>query len=133
MKIEIARHANKEEAFAEVKDMLNSYNIPVDTIDATRPWGGFFCISESGTQIFIDTFFKDVPVSAIKTSEKLSPKILLVEKGKRLSWQFHHRRAEIWKVIGGDVKVVISDNDEQTEPLPKNVNDVIILKNHIFT
>lgn len=128
MKIQIAPDANKEEAFKDVKDMLNGYNIPIDTIDATRPWGGFFCISESGTQKFIDTFFKDVPVSSIKTSEKLSPKILLVEKGKRLSWQFHHRRAEIWRVIGGTVQVVISDNDEQTEPLQKNVNDVIILQ-----
>ena len=35
---------------------------------------------------------------------------------KRLSWQYHFRRAEIWKVIAGTtVGVKISDTDEQSD------------------
>jgi mannose-6-phosphate isomerase-like protein (cupin superfamily) len=30
-----------------------------------------------------------------------------------LSWQYHHRRAEIWKLIGGTAGVVTSATDEQ--------------------
>ena len=44
---------------------------------------------------------------------RLSPKILLVAPGKRLSWQYHHRRSEIWKLIGGKAAVVVSDTDAQ--------------------
>lgn len=128
MKIEIPREANREEAFKHIKDVLDKHDIPIATIDATRPWGGFFCIAESGTQKFIDLFFEDVPVSTVKTAEKLSPKILLVEKKKRLSWQYHHRRSEIWKVVGGNVKVVISGTDKQNDPVLKSINDVIILE-----
>ena len=45
----------------------------------------------------------------------MSPKILLVAPNKRLSWQYHHRRAEIWKCIGGKVGVVTSDTDEEKD------------------
>ena len=43
----------------------------------------------------------------------LSPKILVVQPEKRLSWQYHHRRSEYWKVIQGEVGVVTSKNDQQ--------------------
>ena len=49
----------------------------------------------------------------MKISGKLSPKILVVQPGKRLSWQYHHRRAEIWQVITGPVGVIRSDTDEE--------------------
>jgi hypothetical protein len=37
----------------------------------------------------------------------------MVAPNKRLSWQYHHRRAEIWKLIGGTAGVVTSATDEQ--------------------
>jgi len=50
-----------------------------------------------------------------QTRRKLSPKILIVAPIKRLSWQYHHRRAEIWRVIQGQVGVVRSITDSETE------------------
>ena len=41
----------------------------------------------------------------------MSPKILIVKPGARLSWQYHHRRAEIWQVYKGEVGIVRSDKD----------------------
>lgn len=127
MKIIIPTTASKDEAFDILEKMLSDKNIRIESRDNTRPWGGFFKIEESDTQRFIDEFFHDVPVSSVRKTEKLSPKILLVEKEKRLSWQYHHRRSEIWKVIYGTVQVMISDDDNQTQPEKKHVNDVIIL------
>lgn len=46
---------------------------------------------------------------------KLSPKLLLVAPEKRLSWQYHNLRAEIWKVLQGIVGIVCSDNDQEGE------------------
>ena len=55
-------------------------------------------------------------MSEIQITNKLSPKILVVAPHKRLSWQYHFRRAEIWKVIAGtSVGVKISDTDEQSQ------------------
>ncbi len=119
---------SKEEVFPRVEAFLKETGLSIATSDKSRPWGGFFCIDDSCTQQFIDTFFSDVPLTAIRISEKLSPKILLVAPSKRLSWQYHHRRAEIWKVIGGEALVVKSETDVQTEPEIKKLNDVITLK-----
>ena len=52
-------------------------------------------------------------MSTLRISGKLSPKILVVQPNKRLSWQYHHRRAEIWRVISGNVGVVTSPTDTE--------------------
>ena len=51
----------------------------------------------------------------MKISGRLSPKILVVEPEKKLSWQYHHRRAEIWRVVSGPVGVVTSIDDIERE------------------
>lgn len=66
--------------------------------DLTRPWGGFYVIDETQAQLFADTFFDGLDVNTLTIGGKLSPKILLVAPNQRLSWQYHKRRAEIWKV-----------------------------------
>jgi mannose-6-phosphate isomerase len=53
---------------------------------------------------------------------------LVVGPGKRLSWQYHHRRAEIWKLIGGVAGVIISDTDEEREKTELKMGDIIQLK-----
>ena len=58
---------------------------------------------------------------------KLSPKMLMVAPGKRLSWQYHHRRSEIWQVVEGEVGVVISDTDNETPMGHYVVGDQILL------
>ena len=61
-------------------------------------------------------------------SGKLSPKILLVAPQKRLSWQYHHRRAEIWKVIHGTVAVVTSYDDVERTQQILQPGDIIELQ-----
>lgn len=103
----------KSDIFKEIEADLKQKGLEIHNQDQTRPWGGFFVINESQAQKFADTYFEGIPVEDLKISGKLSPKILVVAPDKRLSWQYHHRRAEIWKVIKGNVGVVTSlDNEE---------------------
>ena len=77
--------------------------------------GRFLVIDESQAQAFAIMYFDGLDVSSLKTAGKLSPKILMVAPSQRLSWQYHHRRAEIWKLIEGEVGVITSLNDIEGE------------------
>ena len=81
--------------------------------DFDRPWGGFFVIDEVQAQEFANTYFDGLDVSGLRVAGKLSPKILLVKPEARLSWQYHHRRKETWRVVEGPVGIARSLTDEQ--------------------
>ena len=119
---------NKTEIFEEVSTILKGKGFRVISIDDKRPWGGFFVIDESQDQLFINHFFPDVKFEDVKISEKLSPKILIVAPGHRLSWQYHKRRSEIWKCIGGRAEVIASDTDEEKTKHLLMTGDIIKLK-----
>lgn len=119
---------NKTEVFKEIAQDLNQKGFQIEKQDETRPWGGFFVIDENQAQQFADTYFNGLDVNELKISGKLSPKILVVAPEKRLSWQYHHRRAEIWVVIKGQAGVITSFTDEEGELKKYNVGDVITLK-----
>ncbi|HXH99119.1 MAG TPA: cupin domain-containing protein [Sphingobacteriaceae bacterium] len=119
---------SKSQLFNRVKGQLKQHNFTVDKQDDTRPWGGFFVVAESQAQQFADTYFNSIPVDELKISGKLSPKILVVAPGKRLSWQYHHRRAEIWIVVEGEVGLVTSDTDTEGELKKCRPGDIITLK-----
>jgi len=96
-----------------VDNYLAKEGFTVVAKDFTRPWGGFFVLDESQAKQFADRYFPGVELSSLKISGKLSPKILMVESNKRLSWQYHNRRAEIWKLVAGTAGVVVSDTDSE--------------------
>jgi mannose-6-phosphate isomerase-like protein (cupin superfamily) len=111
----VLKSKERKEVFGEIKMFLASLDLKIVSSDDQRPWGGFFVIDETQAKQFADLFFPGIEVSSLRISGKLSPKILLVEPGKRLSWQYHHRRAEIWRVVSGAVGVVTSFTDEESE------------------
>lgn len=106
---------SKDRLFSETEQQLKEEGFAIDKQDQSRPWGGFFVINEEQAQEFANTYFDGMPVEKLRISGKLSPKILIVAPEKRLSWQYHHRRAEIWRVVKGTVGVVTSDTDEEGE------------------
>lgn len=105
----------KKEIFSGVAQRLKIEGFNVVNVDDTRPWGGFFVIDEEQAQQFANVYFDGLNVNDLKISGKLSPKILVVAPDSRLSWQYHHRRAEIWQVVSGNVGIITSDTDEQGE------------------
>ena len=92
-------NTEKSAVFEQIAAALKKENFTVIKQDETRPWGGFFVIDESQATDFAAKFFPHLGMDAIRITNKLSPKILVVAPNKRLSWQFHHRRAEIWKIL----------------------------------
>ncbi|SFT11139.1 cupin domain-containing protein [Sphingobacterium wenxiniae] len=111
----MAQYIDKGELFSQIEERLKNEGFGIDNIDQTRPWGGFFVINEDQAQKFADQYFDGLDVQELRISGKLSPKILIVAPQKRLSWQYHHRRAEIWRVVQGEVGVVTSNTDEENE------------------
>ena len=102
-----------ENRFTEIAEILSEQKLNVVSSDFTRPWGGFFVIDENQAQEFANLYFDGLDVSGLRVSGKLSPKILLVKPEARLSWQYHHRRKETWRVVNGPVGIARSLTDEQ--------------------
>lgn len=95
--------------------------------DFARPWGGFFVLDEQQAKTFASLYFPGIEVDSLKIGGKLSPKILMVEPSKRLSWQYHHRRAEIWKLVGGTAGVATSETDRQGEVNKLSLGQIVRL------
>lgn len=116
------------DVFKDVRSFIEQLGFKITNFDDNRPWGGFFYVDEDQSDAFITSFFPHLSVADFSGFTKLSPKILLVAPNKRLSWQYHHRRAEIWKVIGGLAAIVTSETDEQTPQRTLELGEVISLK-----
>ena len=112
----------------KIKDYIESLRFQVVSHDFERPWGGFLVIDESQAQEFSNKFFKALDVNTLKISGKLSPKILIVKPEARLSWQYHNRRAEIWRIFKGSAGIVRSNSDIENEMKVYNEGDQIILQ-----
>ena len=118
----------KRALFHQVAEMLKQQGFTIAKEDPSRPWGGFFVIDEAQAQEFANTYFDGLLVDSLRISGRLSPKILIVAPHQRLSWQYHHRRAEIWQVVQGPVGVATSETDEQGEVKSLQVGERIILR-----
>ena len=110
-------------------EIIKSQKLNIIDKDTQRPWGGFFVISENNAQDFSNIYFNGLNTEEIKISGKLSPKILIIAPNKRLSWQYHNRRSEIWKVVSGEIKVVTSQDDiERKEEILKEGDEIRLFK-----
>src|SRR4026208_1659498 len=118
---------DKEKVFKQVASMLADASFTIVDMDESRPWGGFYVIDELQAVQFAKHFFPEENPDEIKITNKLSPKILIVAPHKRLSWQYHRRRAEIWKCISDKVSVATSDTDHHTHTHILKNGDIIKL------
>ncbi|MFM6925616.1 MAG: hypothetical protein ACKOU7_08950 [Ferruginibacter sp.] len=114
-------------AFEHAAALLKQLKFTIVTQDLERPWGGFYVIDEAQAASFTKYFFPEEDFERLKLSDKLSPKILMVAPHKRLSWQYHHRRAEIWRCIDGKVAVATSHSNEEEEKYVLDSGDKIKL------
>jgi mannose-6-phosphate isomerase-like protein (cupin superfamily) len=128
MSLYFSAETPKELIFEKVAEYLHQQELKFASQDSTRPWGGFFVLDETDADKFISLYFSHLTKDELAISGKLSPKILIVGPEKRLSWQYHHRRAEIWKLIGGTAGVITSDTDEEKETTHLSIGDIIQLK-----
>ena len=114
--------------FKKIENGIIGKGFKIISKDFNRPWGGFLLIDESQAQDFANTFFDGINVENLKIAGKLSPKILIVKPNSKLSWQYHHRRAEVWRVYKGKVGISRSFDDVEKSVIILNEKDQIKLK-----
>lgn len=125
---ELSAKESKTDILKKVAAFIKEKGFTVTESDGSRPWGGFFVIDETQAPAFGEEFFPHIKPEQLRGFAKLSPKILLVQPQKRLSWQYHHRRCEIWRVVQGRVGVIVSPTDEQTPVKILSAGDHISLQ-----
>lgn len=113
--------------FDTISKELAAEGFTVVAHDFDRPWGGFFVIDEAQAPAFVAKYFPGQSSADLVEGRKVSPKILAVAPHKRLSWQYHFRRSEVWTVVDKSVGVMRSDTDEQTEVGTYQQGDTIVL------
>lgn len=128
MNLQFSNKVSKQEVFSSVEKFLQQKDFKIVTTDQSRPWGGFFVIDEMQSKEFIDKFFSSLNIEEVDTNKRLSPKILLVEPGKRLSWQYHHRRSEIWTVLNEEAGIILSYSDAEKNISVYKKDDIIKIK-----
>jgi len=113
--------------FEKIKNTLTELGIGIKSVDFERPWGGFFVIEEADTQKFIQVFYPEMENDLLGAHLPLSPKILCVAPHKKLSWQYHHRRSELWKLIEGEAAYIKSDTDKEGDTCRLELNSTLTL------
>jgi len=114
--------------FEKASIQLKNQGFRIDFYDLKRPWGGFIVIDENQAQEFADLYFDGLDVEPLRIGGKLSPKILLVKPEARLSWQYHHRRAETWRILEGPVGIIRSATDEEGALVSYEAGETIVLE-----
>lgn len=126
--IDLSATQPKQAVMTAIEAKLFELDLTVASHDFSRPWGGFFVIEENLAPRFIQLFFPHLNPSDLMIGGKLSPKILVVAPQQRLSWQYHFRRAEIWKLVHGVAGIVTSETDVQTDVKALAIGEIVKLK-----
>lgn len=115
-----------------IREWIQSADFTPTLQDFERPWGGFFYIDEGQIADFIHRYFSDIETELaqqVAAGQKLTPKILVVAPGVKLSWQYHHRRSEEWFVLGENPVGVMTSNTDTPpdEPVIYAQNERVII------
>ena len=84
-------------------------------VDELKPWGAYYRLADKHAEQFVAEYFPGKSAQELGRGGSLSPKFLVFEPGKKLSLQYHNRRAEIWRVISGTLVAAISETDSEGE------------------
>jgi mannose-6-phosphate isomerase-like protein (cupin superfamily) len=108
--------------YENIKNEVKDLGFSIINEDFNRPWGGFFQIDERQSQKFVHTLIsKKIDLNNLK----ISPKILIIEPNQRLSWQYHNRRKEIWKVYRNDIGIIRSLTNFENDLIIKKEGEII--------
>ena len=111
--------------YKNIKNEVKDLGFSIIDEDFDRPWGGFFKIDERQSQKFVHKLIsKEINVNQLK----ISPKILIVEPNQRLSWQYHNRRKEIWKVYRNNIGVIRSLTNFENDLILKKEGEIVHFK-----
>jgi len=116
---------DKPQVFMQAARILFERGLKLIDFDNLKPWGFYLSVDEGQAEKFIKEFYKDVELKGIDASLPLRPKFLGIQPGTRLSWQYHHRRAEIWRCLVGEFDLVTSQTDTEDKIRRIAAGDVV--------
>ena len=123
MHIDLNNHRNKLEVVTDLERYFKDQSLQVVEKNIDKPWGAYFKFAEQNGGTFKKLFFTDNNIKQLEQRGlKHEPKILLVAPGKRLSWQYHFRRSELWRVIDSKVGVILSETDQEPVDVPTYIS-----------
>ena len=118
---------SKTEMFEALVARVTDLGFTLIGEDRHRPWGGFLLVDESQARSFAESWFPELDTHHLEGYAKLSPKFLLVEPHAMLSWQYHRRRSEIWRLIAGEASLIRSLTDTMNPPHALELGEVVEL------
>ena len=122
-----SQDTDKVTVVSDISKQIEQAGYSIVEVDGEKPWGAYFRIDSAQADTFVGEFFPDLtPEDARLGVEgaELSPKILLVSPGQRLSWQYHDRRAERWMFLS-DGAYNKSMTDEPGDIVSAAAGDVV--------
>lgn len=122
-----AEKASKDEIVDNIVDQLVQAGYEVVERNNEKPWGAYVRLNGEQADAFIQDFFPNLAPSDARLGiegVELSPKILLVSPEQRLSWQYHHRRAERWTFLTKGFYNK-SQSDEPGEVIEASAGDTV--------
>lgn len=111
--LKIEQGVEKTEVIDQVDKWRFDLGLGIEEINGDKPWGAYWRIDNRHLGQFLKLFFPDKYLQQDDWKQNLSPKLLLVAPGEKLSWQYHHRRSEEWVVVAGEVGVKLSETDSE--------------------
>lgn len=126
---EMEKHSPEQQSIIlqKILEALKSGGYHVAEVDDARPWGGFVRLENSDADRFVEEFFPGLSSHDARLGvddAPLSPKILYVKPGARLSWQYHNRRTERWRYLSPGAYHRSSNDDQGLERLAVK-NDIV--------
>ena len=125
---QLENNANVDKAtlVGEVVDAVKHAGYTIVDLNDTKPWGAYIRMDGVQADRFIEEFFPGLTPEEARLGDptaELSPKLLIVAPGQRLSWQYHDRRAERWTFFteGGYNKSTTDDEGEVLVAQPGSV------------
>lgn len=114
-KIDVSNKREESRIVADIKKCIKGCGYTTTEINDDKPWGAYFRFGQKDTTRFLQEFFPgSIVMDNIANSKNigLSIKILLVDPGQGLSWQYHNKRSEVWAFItNGGYKRSMNDKE----------------------
>lgn len=124
----LKRGTPRDVALKRIRDTLSlELGYEFYEVDEKRPWGGFFRIVDEQTDKFLKDFFPGLTLNEARLGKKdveVSPKIMVWMPGTRISWQYHHRRAERWHFLTSGT-YYRSDGDKLPKPTTAKPGEIV--------
>lgn len=94
--------SDKARVVEGIQQLIDDAGYEIAECNGDKPWGAYFRLSSDQADRFVEEFFPGLSSTEARLGNEaaeLSPKFLIVSPGRRLSWQYHDRRAERWAFL----------------------------------